>query len=91
VTEKPPAGRRPDSGSASKNDQCTRYAGRVIGTELHNPSFAQVAEVFGAKGIRAEPSDLGKAVQTSLKARRPTVIEADPHAAAALSTLAASV
>ncbi len=60
---------------ASKNDQRTRYEGRVIGTELRNPSFAQVAEVFGAKGIRAEPSDLGKAVQTALEARRPTVIE----------------
>jgi acetolactate synthase-1/2/3 large subunit len=60
---------------AWKNDQRTRYEGRVIGTELRNPSFAQVAEVFGAKGIRAEPGDLGKAVQTALEARRPTVIE----------------
>ena len=60
---------------ASRNDQRTRYEGWVIGTELRNPSFAQVAEVFGAKGIRAEPSDLGKAVLTALEARRPTVIE----------------
>lgn len=60
---------------ASKNDQRTRYEGRVIGTELRNPSFAQVAEVFGAKGIRAEPGDLAKAVQTALEARRPAVIE----------------
>jgi len=60
---------------ASKNDQLTRYEGRVIGTELRNPSFTQIAEVFGAKGIKAEPSDLREAVQTALDARRPTVIE----------------
>ena len=60
---------------ASKNDQRTRYAGRMVGTELHNPSFAKVAEVFGATGIRAEPSELGKAVQSVLEARRPAVIE----------------
>lgn len=60
---------------ASKNDQRTRYAGRMVGTELHNPSFAKVAEVFGASGIRAEPNELGKAVQSALEARRPAVIE----------------
>jgi acetolactate synthase-1/2/3 large subunit len=60
---------------ASRNDQRTRYAGRVIGTELHNPSFAQVAEVFGVRGLRAETGDVGKAIQTALEARRPAVIE----------------
>jgi acetolactate synthase-1/2/3 large subunit len=60
---------------ASRNDQRTRYAGRTVGTELHNPSFAKVAEVFGAHGIRAEPHELGKAVQRALEARRPAVIE----------------
>jgi acetolactate synthase-1/2/3 large subunit len=60
---------------ASKNDQRTRYAGKVVGTELHNPSFAKVAEVFGASGIKAEPSELGKALQGALEARRPAVIE----------------
>jgi acetolactate synthase-1/2/3 large subunit len=60
---------------ASKNDQRTRYAGRMVGTDLHNPSFAKVAEVFGARGITAQPDELGKAVQSALDARRPTVIE----------------
>jgi acetolactate synthase-1/2/3 large subunit len=60
---------------ASQNDQRTRYQGRVIGTELHNPSFVRLAELFGAKGIRAEPADLGKAVEAAFEARRPVVIE----------------
>ena len=28
---------------ASNNDQRTRFQGRVVGTELRNPSFAEVA------------------------------------------------
>ncbi len=47
----------------------------MIGTELPNPSFRRIAEVFGAKGVRAERTDLREAVQTALEARRPTVIE----------------
>lgn len=60
---------------ASLNDQRTQYQGRVIGTELHNPSFAQVAEVFGAQGIKVEAENIGKALQQALEAHRPTVIE----------------
>jgi acetolactate synthase-1/2/3 large subunit len=60
---------------ASKNDQLTRYEGRVVGTELRNPSFARIAEAFGARGIRAEPGELTKAVETALAGRRPAVIE----------------
>ncbi|MBI4642032.1 MAG: thiamine pyrophosphate-binding protein [Candidatus Tectomicrobia bacterium] len=60
---------------ASINDQRTRYQGRVVGTELHNPSFAQIAEVFGAKGIKVGPENVGRALQEALEANRPTVIE----------------
>ncbi len=60
---------------ASLNDQRTSYGGRVLGTELYNPSFAQVAEVFGAKGIKSEPENIGKALEQALEAHRPTVIE----------------
>jgi acetolactate synthase-1/2/3 large subunit len=60
---------------ASKNDQMTRYQGRVVGTELHNPSFAEVARVFGAHGIRVEPEGLDEAVREALVEDRPTVIE----------------
>jgi acetolactate synthase-1/2/3 large subunit len=60
---------------ASKNDQRTRFHGRIVGTEFHNPNFVQVAEAFGAKGIKAEPDQVGKAVQEALHANRPTLIE----------------
>jgi len=60
---------------ASKNDQRTRFHGNIVGTEFHNPSFVQVAEAFGAKGIRAEPDAVGQALQEALAANRPTLIE----------------
>lgn len=60
---------------ASKHDQLTRYRGRVIGTEIHNPNFVQVAEAFGAKGIKADPDGVGKALHEAITAHRPTVIE----------------
>jgi acetolactate synthase-1/2/3 large subunit len=60
---------------ASKNDQCTRFKGRVVGTELHNPSFAEVARVFGARGVRAEAERLDVALEEALNVGKPTVIE----------------
>lgn len=60
---------------ASNNDQQTRFQKRVIGTELYNPSFAQVAEVFGAKGMRVETEQIGVALKEALEANRPVVIE----------------
>jgi acetolactate synthase-1/2/3 large subunit len=60
---------------ASNNDQRTRYHGRIVGTTLHNPNFVQVAEAFGAKGIRVEPDHLATALQEAFDAKRPTLIE----------------
>ncbi len=60
---------------ASYNDQQTRFKKRVVGTRLHNPSFAEVAEIFGAKGIKAEAGQVDKALQEALGENRPTVIE----------------
>ncbi len=57
------------------NDQKTHYQERVIGTNLHNPSFAQLAELFGARGIEAEPNRLDRALADAQEERRPTVIE----------------
>ncbi|MGE5819369.1 MAG: thiamine pyrophosphate-binding protein [Deltaproteobacteria bacterium] len=57
------------------NDQKTRYRQRVIGTDLRNPSFAQLAELFGARGIKAEPERLEQALAEAQESRRPTVIE----------------
>lgn len=60
---------------ASNNDQRTRYQGRIVGTNIHNPNFAQVAEAFGAKGMRAEPDNLASALEEAFDANRPTLIE----------------
>jgi acetolactate synthase I/II/III large subunit len=60
---------------ASNNDQRTRYQGRIVGTTIHNPNFAQVAEAFGAKGMRAEPDNLASALEEAFDANRPTLIE----------------
>ena len=61
---------------ASRADQMNRYQGRTIGTELHNPDFAQLAEVYGALGIRlADHQELGPALRDALNAERPAVIE----------------
>jgi acetolactate synthase I/II/III large subunit len=60
---------------ASNNDQRTRYQGRIVGTNIHNPNFAQVAEAFGAKGMRAEPDNLATALAEAFDANRPTLIE----------------
>ena len=61
---------------ASRADQMHRYQGRAIGTELHNPDFAQLAEVYGALGIKlADRRELGPALREALNANRPAVIE----------------
>lgn len=60
---------------ASNNDQRTRYQGRVVGTEVHNPSFAEVARVFGARGVRVEPEHIDTALRDALASGQPTVIE----------------
>jgi acetolactate synthase I/II/III large subunit len=60
---------------ASNNDQRTRYQGRMVGTNVHNPNFVQVAEAFGAKGIKASPDRLTDALQEAFDANKPTLIE----------------
>jgi acetolactate synthase-1/2/3 large subunit len=60
---------------ASKHDQHIRYQDRVVGTELRNPPYAEIARQFGARGIRAEPDRLDSALEEALAAQVPTVIE----------------
>jgi acetolactate synthase I/II/III large subunit len=56
--------------------QKERYGNRVIATELHNPNFVQLAESFGAQGLRAEtPQELRQALRKGLDAKAPTLIE----------------
>ena len=61
---------------ASLADQRKRYGGRVYGTPLRNPDFAQLAESFGARGIKISgPEELGDTLRDALKSDRPVVIE----------------
>jgi len=60
---------------STKSDQEVNFQGRVFGTELNNPDFARLAELFGAKGLKAEPEHLGRVLAEALEAKKPTVIE----------------
>jgi len=66
---------------ASYSDQQSRFGGRVIGTELNNPDFAQLAQVYGAVGMKLTgPEELGDALRSALGTQQPVVIEVPmPH------------
>jgi acetolactate synthase-1/2/3 large subunit len=57
-------------------DQETRFAGRVIGSQLRNPDFVRLAESFGVAARRVrEPRELQAALESELAAARPALIE----------------
>ena len=61
---------------ASNYDQQHRFRGREIGTRLHNPDFVQLAEAYGASGVKLDNhQELGEALRGALRAERPVVIE----------------
>jgi acetolactate synthase-1/2/3 large subunit len=60
---------------STKSDQMVNFQGRVVGTEVNNPDFARLAEVFGAKGLKAAPEQLGKVLREALGIKKPVVIE----------------
>lgn len=60
---------------STKSDQQINFQGRVLGTDLNNPDFAKLAELFGAKGMKADPEHLSGALREALEARQPVVIE----------------
>jgi acetolactate synthase-1/2/3 large subunit len=52
------------------------FGNRFIGTQLHNPDFAKLAESFGALGRKlSHPEELGDALHSALSADRPAVVE----------------
>jgi len=60
----------------SNRDQRERFEGREIGTQLHNPDFAKLAQSFGADGVRLSGSDqLSAALREAIAGRRPSVVE----------------
>ena len=66
---------------ASYSDQQNRFGARVIGTELNNPDFAKLAQVYGAVGMKlTSPEELGAALRGALGTQQPVVIEVPmPH------------
>jgi sulfoacetaldehyde acetyltransferase len=61
---------------AEKKNQIDFYADRYVGTNLANPSFAEVARAMGADGIRVDrPDQVGDALRKATSADRMTVIE----------------
>jgi sulfoacetaldehyde acetyltransferase len=62
---------------AEKKNQIDYFGNRFVGTNLEeNPSFAQVAEVMGAKGYRVEDyQEVGDVVRDAVASGQPCVIE----------------
>ncbi|MBV7336320.1 thiamine pyrophosphate-binding protein [Chloroflexi bacterium TSY] len=56
--------------------QIEEFDERVIGTELYNPDFMQLAEAYGVHGIRAAgASQLEEALRSAIVLDQPTLIE----------------
>lgn len=60
---------------STKCDQQINFQGRIIGTDLQNPDFAELAKIFGARGIKTQPENLGKALAEALSIKQPVVME----------------
>ena len=61
---------------AEKKNQVDFYKDRYVGTNLINPSFAEVSRVMGAEGIRiTKPEEIGDALNTLIQSGRPGVLE----------------
>lgn len=56
--------------------QLEQFEGHVLGTQLHNPDFVQLADAFGACGVRAQGAAmLEEALRQALQRPAPTLIE----------------
>ena len=59
-----------------KRIQQQTFHGRTIASNLHNPDFAKLAELFGVVGMRANsPDDLRTVLRGALKMDAPVLIE----------------
>merc|ERR1719348_2869724 len=78
---------------AEKKNQVDFYDNRYVGTNLFNPSFAELSKAMGAEGIKVtEASQVGPALQSLIASGKPGVLEivvsktlADPFRRDALS------
>jgi sulfoacetaldehyde acetyltransferase len=61
---------------AEARNQHDFYGGRLVASELENPSFAEVARAMGAEGVRvSHPDEVGDALRTLVRSERPAVLE----------------
>mmetsp|Transcript_4924 Transcript_4924/g.10767 ORF Transcript_4924/g.10767 Transcript_4924/m.10767 type:complete len:578 (+) Transcript_4924:212-1945(+) len=65
---------------AEKKNQVLWFGDRYVGTNLKNPSFADVASAMGARGVRVEALDqvgpaLSEAISAQMKDGQTTVLE----------------
>ncbi|MDH5310373.1 MAG: thiamine pyrophosphate-binding protein [Gammaproteobacteria bacterium] len=59
-----------------RRDQQEKFGSRLIGADLDNPDFVQVARAFGADACRvSSPAELRPALASAIDADRPAVIE----------------
>lgn len=59
-----------------RTHQQRHFPGRVSGTDLSNPNFAELARAFGAAGFRIERSDQARdVIAKAMTVRGPTLIE----------------
>jgi len=61
---------------AEKRNQIDFYDDRFLGTNLANPSFAEIARAMGAQGVKVDAADqVGDALREATASGRPTVLE----------------
>lgn len=61
---------------AEKKNQIDFYDDRFVGTNLTNPSFAEVSKAMGGEGIKvSDPTQLGDALQEAAASNKPTILE----------------
>ncbi|MBW2268978.1 MAG: sulfoacetaldehyde acetyltransferase [Deltaproteobacteria bacterium] len=61
---------------AEKRNQIDFYDNRFLGTNLANPSFAEIATAMGARGMRVDAADqVGDALREATASDRATVLE----------------
>ena len=61
-------------GKISKEQRASKF--QVWQTSLHNPNFAEYAQLCGGAGLRAtKPEEVGPAIEAGLKAEGPAIVE----------------
>jgi sulfoacetaldehyde acetyltransferase len=61
---------------AEKRNQIDFYDSRFLGTNLENPSFAEIARAMGARGTRVDhPDQVGDALREATRSGQPGVLE----------------